>query len=541
VTGRERLFAAVQGLAADRRAVVPVLSLYGARLTHCPLSTYYTDPAAFARGQAAVVGLCQPDALFAPFALTVEGAAFGSEEEFFDRNPPNIRRFAIGAADEVGRLPEPDPDTHPRLLYVRDSVRRVRAACGDDTAIGGICLSPFDSPPLIMGLDAWLAAVMDEGDALRRVLDRTVPFFVRWANALLADGADLIAIPLTFCSPTIVTRSVVERVVLPVLAEAFAAVRGPILFHHGGAPIGPFLSLFGTLPQVVGFAVDHRDDLLAARAAVGPDKVLLGNIDGPTLDRRSQEDIGDACRAVLESMAGDPRFVLATSSADIPIDTPPGNVLALVNSVRPRPASPGPAAGRPPGLVACSVFRPQLEALRAAGALPWPVAYLDSTFHMNPPELGRALDSVVEAHRRDGQRAVIVYGECGGPSEDGSERDAATHVTCRNCCELLLGADRYRQLRREGAFIVLPEWVRRWHEILGLALGMDDDLVRQMMRELHTRLVYLHAPGSSIPSDALQAMSDHLGLPWAVEELPQDRLLDGVRCAVKDDGDRDGA
>ena len=57
----ERIQAALAGKPVDRRAIAPVLGLYGARLTNCPLDQYYTDPAAYARGQSAVRETFQPD------------------------------------------------------------------------------------------------------------------------------------------------------------------------------------------------------------------------------------------------------------------------------------------------------------------------------------------------------------------------------------------------------------------------------------------------------------------------------------------------
>ena len=74
----ERISATLQGKPTDRRAVSLLLPLYGARLTDCKPSKYYTDAAAYARGQSAVRETFQPDVLFGPFAVALEGAAFVS-------------------------------------------------------------------------------------------------------------------------------------------------------------------------------------------------------------------------------------------------------------------------------------------------------------------------------------------------------------------------------------------------------------------------------------------------------------------------------
>ena len=65
----DRYRATLAGKPLEHCIVAPVLSLYGARLTGCPLERYYTEADAYARGQAAIYATLQPDILFAPFAL----------------------------------------------------------------------------------------------------------------------------------------------------------------------------------------------------------------------------------------------------------------------------------------------------------------------------------------------------------------------------------------------------------------------------------------------------------------------------------------
>jgi uroporphyrinogen decarboxylase len=87
----ERLHATLAGKPLDRRAVAPVLGLYGARLTGCPLEQYYTDPVAYVRGQTAIREMFQPDILYAPVAFASLGAAFGGELVHLETMPPDLR------------------------------------------------------------------------------------------------------------------------------------------------------------------------------------------------------------------------------------------------------------------------------------------------------------------------------------------------------------------------------------------------------------------------------------------------------------------
>lgn len=327
----ERVFAAVEGKPSDRRAVGVLLSLYGATLTGCPLEEYYTNASAYASGQSAVRERFQPDLLFAPFVLTAEGEAFGSKVAFFNNQAPNMVRPAVESAEEVARLSIPDINSHPRLLFIRESIRQLASQYGREVPIVGILLGPVDLPALIMGIDAWLDALLFREKSARLVLDMTTEFFVNWANTLLSDGATVLVLP-NLCNAEVVTPKIVREIAVPVCQEAFKEVKGPLVIHSAGARAVPFLDYYASLPNVVGFVLDSRDSFSEAREKVGFSKVLFGNIDGPTLGKRDVEKVREDCEKVLADRSSDMHFVLSTCSADVAYDTPPQNIHAMLQA-----------------------------------------------------------------------------------------------------------------------------------------------------------------------------------------------------------------
>ena len=323
----------VVGGVTDRPPFTLTLSAYGARLTGCPLRTYYSDPEVYVAGQVAVREALGPDLLFSPFALALLGEPFGSTLAWFDHQPPNLDRPAVPTVAEAARLPLPDVDAHPTLLFLRESVRRLARAYKGDVPVVGMVLCPVDLPPLIVGLDAWMDAVVSRDPAVPRLLERCTCFFVEFGNALLGDGAAFLAFPGVFCSPAVLPMSMLTSLVLPVLAEAFQQVRGPLVWHHGGIRLAPHLEALRGLPNVIGYAVDSSDSLAQARQVLGEGPVLLGNLDGPSLDQRSPDEVHRQARAILLDRARDPRFILASSAADVPMATPLENLHAVREAV----------------------------------------------------------------------------------------------------------------------------------------------------------------------------------------------------------------
>lgn len=333
-TSVERVIAAFQSNPMERPPFTMTLSLYGAKLIGCPLTEYFRNPERYAEGQDAVVSLCDPDILFAPFALPLEAEAFGSEIVFLPDNPPNIRKPSFRNPEEFTKLEPPDIDTHPSLIYFRESVRHLSQKNKGIKPVCGVVTAPVDLPALIMGIDMWLETLLFHEQIAQDILDKTSEHFIRLANALLADGADFIALTTVFTHPTILYRTLIDELILPTLHRSFQEVKGPIVFHHGGNPIVPLLNDYLNLPNVAAFAVDHRDSLSEARSIIGPGRLLLGNLNGPNLSRLPVDKILDKVDDILTDRQDDPCFIFSTSAADVPWATPTETLKAIAEKIR---------------------------------------------------------------------------------------------------------------------------------------------------------------------------------------------------------------
>jgi uroporphyrinogen decarboxylase len=331
MNGRERILATLGGQPVDRRAFIPVLSLYGARLTHCPLETYYADPRAYAQGQIAVMDAFEPDLLLSPFVFASIGAAFGGDVPLAGRQAPNVRRPGVPSAAAFERMVFPDPDTNPHLLFFRESVRRLAEICRSDVPIAACLPSPIDLPVLALGIETWLETVLFDPACAQRVLERSTELFVRLANDLFADGAMVAILPCGFASPAVLPRGPVESLMRPALAAALGQLKGPSVLHHAGASLLGHLDLLTGLPGVIGYALRHEEGLPEARRIVGSEPVLFSGPHGPSLAEMEAPAVEQACLEILQERqaAGDDRFILVTLGADVPLETPPENLHAM--------------------------------------------------------------------------------------------------------------------------------------------------------------------------------------------------------------------
>ena len=104
---------------------------------------------------------------------------------------------------------------------------------------------------------------------------------------------------------------------------------------------------------------------------------------------------------------------------------------------------------------------------------------------------------------------------------------------CLWACEVNVTAMDYRALRRERVFSLLPEWTLRWREIFEEELDLSGDISKDLMREMHSKLLYLDTGQLPLPDKYLREASDVLGLPWEVLRVGPEHLLAAINSTLK--------
>lgn len=154
-----------------------------------------------------------------------------------------------------------------------------------------------------------------------------------------------------------------------------------------------------------------------------------------------------------------------------------------------------------PLLVSCGIFREELARLGPVVMSQARPVFLDSMMHMHPSKLDKILQGMAQNEDR---RLLLVYGDCCPHMGELAALPNVRKVRGINCCDIILGHDAYRQLRRKGAFFFMPEWTSRWEQIFQIELGLkNQQLAREFMHEMHRRLIYLDTGLTVIPHETL--------------------------------------
>lgn len=333
MSSTERVNAVVSGKQADRPPFCLTTSLYGARLTGVSTADYYSKPGLYAAGQRAVADLCEPDIVIGPFAMALEAQAFGSTVENQSKSPPTHSKPALRSASDIRTLDIPEQDNDPGFLYLVESVEMLVSDQHGGRPVAGIITAPCDFPVFMLGLETWIETLLCDPDLAASWNSIALEHFVTLASEYFRVGASFIVSPVMLANPCIIHPDLAKTLVLPLLEEAFARVPGPIVYHHGGNSLASSLDSVKTLPNVLGVLIGEADSMSVSRRNLGPDTLLLGNISGPQLNRRTPDDIQARASRLLNERRGDEHFILASADADIPFDSDPECLMALRRAI----------------------------------------------------------------------------------------------------------------------------------------------------------------------------------------------------------------
>lgn len=234
---------------------------------------------------------------------------------------------------DLDRLRPLEPEVD--VPYVLEALRQVRQALPDDVALIGFAGAPFTlASYLVEGGKSsdhrrTLALMAEEPDLWEELLARLAGIALASLRAQVAAGAQ--AVQLFDSWVGVLDEGTYRRQVLPASAQVLRGLGdlgAPRV--HFGVGAGHLLEAMAEAgADVVG--VDWRTPLDLARARLGPDVAVQGNLDPAALGA-SPGDLADEVAAVLAAGAGRPGHVFNLGWG-VPPDTDPDALARVVELV----------------------------------------------------------------------------------------------------------------------------------------------------------------------------------------------------------------
>jgi MtaA/CmuA family methyltransferase len=332
MNGRERVLAMLDGRAVDCLPVMPITMMFAVDQVGKKYHEYATDYRVLAEAQVATAEAFDFDHVSA-IAETREAPDCGAVVEYFDDQPPSVveSRALLADKDALARLEIPDPLAGPRMRDRLRGIELLKERAGGEKMVEGWVEGPCGASSDLRGINTLMLDFYDDPVFVRDLFGYTLEVGLCFARAQVEAGADIIGIGDPAAS--LVGPKLYEEFVWPFekkMVDGLHALGARARLHICGNTRF-ILKGMGSLGCDI-VDLDSAAPLSEARAAMGPDQVLLGNID-PVRDLRdgTPESVY-AAMAECHGQAG-PRFI-AGAGCEVPRDTPAANLRALVRYAR---------------------------------------------------------------------------------------------------------------------------------------------------------------------------------------------------------------
>jgi MtaA/CmuA family methyltransferase len=332
MNGRERVLAMLDGGAVDCLPVMPITMMFAVDQIGKKYYEYSTDYHVLASAQVRTAATYDFDHVSA-IAETREAPDCGAVVEYFEDQPPSVveSQALLAEKSALASLQFPDPFEGPRMRDRIEGIGLLKERAGQEKVVEGWIEGPCGASADLRGINTLMLDFYDDPAFVRDVFGYTVDVGLRFARAQVEAGADIIGIGDPAAS--LVSPKIYEEFVWPYEKKLVDGLHelGALVRLHICGNTRHILKGMGSLGCDI-VDLDSAAPLGEARAAMGPDQVLLGNID-PVRDLR--DGTPESVYASIEEchrLAG-PRFIVG-AGCEVPRDTPAANVHAMVRYAR---------------------------------------------------------------------------------------------------------------------------------------------------------------------------------------------------------------
>lgn len=326
MTALERMRATVRGEPRDRVSFQPIIMLLAAREIGASYEDYVCDWRVLVEGQLAFAERFEVDVLSCCSDAWREAGDCGTPLAFRADAPPHAVRHLLEDKTALRTLRMPKPEDGPRMSDRVCAVAAFAERAKGERAVMGWVEGPVAESADLRGLHELLLDTVDDPEWLAELMDAVVEMEIAFALAQVRAGADVIG--LGDAAASLVTPDFYEEHALPRVQRMVRAIQeaGAMVRLHVCGSTNHLLAAFGRTGAEM-IELDHPVDFARARPLVGPEPVLLGNMDPVTVVRDGPVPAIRASCAACYSQAGE-RYILA-AGCELPPDTPEEHIRAM--------------------------------------------------------------------------------------------------------------------------------------------------------------------------------------------------------------------
>jgi MtaA/CmuA family methyltransferase len=328
MNGKERVLAHLAGRPVDRLPFMPVTMMFACDRIGAKYGEYATDHRVMVEAQMRTAEEFDIDHVSAISDPAREAADCGATIRYYADQPPAVdeENALLVEKGKLRTLRVPDPSITPRMSDRVQALELFKQQIGDEKLIEGWVEGPCAEASDLRGINRLMVDFIDDPLFVVDLFGFAVELALGFARAQIKAGADVIGVGDAAAS--LVGPRIYDTYVWPYekrLIDGIHAMGGRVRLHICGNT-GKILAGMGKL----GAAIVDLDSLARVddgRAAMGPEQVLLGNIDPVRVLRDGTPETVYAAMGECHRQAG-PRYI-AGAGCEVPRDTALDNMDAM--------------------------------------------------------------------------------------------------------------------------------------------------------------------------------------------------------------------
>jgi len=337
MTSYERVMAVLEGQAADRVPVAPIIRHWCARQAGFTFSEIMESATKWAYCQYFCAKSFGMDVLWDLFGIHAEAEAMGSilsipEDMACSVKAPAIRTYE----DDLSKLKLLNPYKHGRLALILEGIKELKELSKGYFPVLGYVQGPYRLASMLRGTEALLKDCAKSNKYLEDLMEFCTNALIVYGTAVVQAGADFMWIGDPTSSGDLISKKVWLQYGFPYTKRLVKALKQngmKVMLHICGNTNDRLESYVQT--GIDAFSMDERVDLSFAREVMGDGICLWGNV-SPTksLFSGTPEDVESEAKVCIEKGRGKKGNFVLGSGCIIPPEAPPKNVEALVSAAR---------------------------------------------------------------------------------------------------------------------------------------------------------------------------------------------------------------
>lgn len=330
----ERVGRTIAGETPDRVPFVALIIHHAIKLNNVSYDTYARDPHVLAESQIRAWQRYGYDGFHITCDNWVLPSALGCPIQFFPDQPPVGMKKLLAESKDLNLLNRPVTGTEGRMGFKVEATRLAVEAIGDKCHLR-TCFDqgPFSLASAMRGIEQLMIDAYDDPKFVHKLLAICTDAIITFARACGEAGCHA----LTFGDSVagLLNRELFEEFALPYekeVARGLSDLGIPVFLHICG-DTGHIVDLMAQT-GFQGLEVDYQHDIQFYKDKTEGRVCLQGNIEpSGVLLQGSPEQVIQASRRAIEQGKNGGKFILS-SGCEIPRDTPPENIDAMVQACR---------------------------------------------------------------------------------------------------------------------------------------------------------------------------------------------------------------